>query len=593
MIAVELGNAWREAQLAVQAEEERILDELSALVGANAAALTSTLDALARFDLWSAKARLAAETDATRAEIPDGWALELRSARHPGLRGRVVPIDVRLGGEFTALVITGPNTGGKTVTLRTIGLLALMHQAGLHVPAAPGSRLPVLHDVHADIGDEQSIAQSLSTFSSHMRSIVPIVDRVGPGDLVLLDELGAGTDPTEGSALARALLDRFIRSGALVAATTHYAELKAYAHNTSGATNAAVDFDLETLSPTYHLSIGLPGTSHAFSIAERLGLPSDLIEDARGRLSEAHTELEETLASVRRARDDAAGALERAREAEERAKADRRAAEAERQRARSTRDEVLQTARDEAERLMAALQREIDEARERVRRGGQAEQELDLVASRVADRFTALEALAPARPARGETAWQVGMRARTDGGWEGRIAALDRSQRRATLDAGALRVVVPVDALRAVEARADGTARVGIAGAGRAARGSGAPRSGRKGEFGAPATGTGAAVPAGPGATPRRSRDTRAAPASVPTTIDVRGARVDEALALLDTYLDRATVAGVESVTVVHGSGTGALRDAIRDHLSGHAQAKEWRAGGRGEGGDGATIVTL
>src|SRR6185503_258338 len=247
LVVVELGNAWREAQAAEQEEVERILDELSKLVGANAGPLRETLDALS---------------------------------------GTVVPVDIRLGDGFTALVVTGPNTGGKTVTLRTLGLLALMHQAGLHIPAAGGSRLPVFRDVFADIGDEQSIAQSLSTFSGHMRSIIRIVEAAGPGTLVLLDELGAGTDPTEGSALAQALLDHFIRAGALVAATTHYAELKAYAHTTGGARNASVEFDLETLSPTYRLTIGLPGGSQAFAIAERLGLAPEIVADARSRLSE-------------------------------------------------------------------------------------------------------------------------------------------------------------------------------------------------------------------------------------------------------------------------------------------------------------------
>jgi len=248
LVAVELGNAWREAQLAVEAEEERILDELSALIGGNADALTDTLDALATFDFWMARARLAGELNGVRATTVTEPVVELLSARHPGLTGRVVPIDIRLGGDYRALVITGPNTGGKTVALRTLGLLSLMHQSGLHIPAAEGSRLPVFREVFADIGDEQSIAQSLSTFSGHLRSIVRIVEEAGPGCLVLLDELGAGTDPTEGSALAQALLDHFLAAGALVAATTHYAELKAYAHNTSLARNASVEFDLDTLS---------------------------------------------------------------------------------------------------------------------------------------------------------------------------------------------------------------------------------------------------------------------------------------------------------------------------------------------------------
>ena len=319
LVAVELGNAWREAQAAEREEVERILDELSAFVAANAAPLRESLAALARFDLWAAKARLAAEMDGVRAETADRPEVVLLGARHPGLSGRVVPIDLRLGDGYTALVVTGPNTGGKTVTLRTLGLLALMHQAGLHVPADAGSRLPVFRDVFADIGDEQSVAQSLSTFSGHLRSITRIVATAGPDTLVLLDELGAGTDPTEGSALAQALLDHFIRAGTLVAATTHYAELKAYAHTTPAARNASVEFDLETLSPTYRLSIGLPGGSQAFAIAERLGLPAAIVADARSRLTETQRTFEATLASLKAAEDETSDALERARAAEARA----------------------------------------------------------------------------------------------------------------------------------------------------------------------------------------------------------------------------------------------------------------------------------
>ena len=285
LVAVELGNAWREAQVAEQTEVERILDELSTLVAGQVPQLRETLEALARFDFWAAKARLAEEMDAIAAEIALRPEIVMLGARHPGLSGHVVPIDIRLGDGYTALLITGPNTGGKTVALRTLGLLSLMHQAGLHVPAEVGTKLPILADVYADIGDEQSVAQSLSTFSGHMRSIVRIVESAAPNRLVLLDELGAGTDPTEGSALAQALLDHFIKAGALVAATTHYAELKLYAHTTPQARNASVEFDVETLRPTYRLSIGLPGQSQAFAIAERLGLP---IGHRGGRALPAH-----------------------------------------------------------------------------------------------------------------------------------------------------------------------------------------------------------------------------------------------------------------------------------------------------------------
>ena len=566
LVVVELGNAWREAQLAEAAEVERILDVLSALAGAQAGPLRATLDALARFDFWGARARLAAELDAVRPAASTGYELELLGARHPGLTGRVVPIDVRLGGEFTVLVITGPNTGGKTVTLRTVGLLTLMHQAGLQVPVLPGSRLPVFRDVFADIGDEQSIAQSLSTFSSHMRAIVRIVQEAGPGTLVLLDELGAGTDPTEGSALAQALLDHFIRAGALVAATTHYAELKAYAHNTPGARNASVDFDLETLQPTFHLSIGLPGASQAFAIAGRLGLRDELIAEARSRLTHAQAEFESTLRAIKAAEAAAAEAVERARAQEERARADRSAAEGERDRARRERDELLSGARAEAERLLEAIRRELATARERLAREPASAAIVEELDGRVAARTEALAALVPARPDRGPeaavapaVAWRVGMRARgRESDWEGRIVAFDRSGRRATIETGGLRLTVAVDELVPAAGRSAGEGQSSASRAGLA-------RGGRRA--------------AGPPVAP------------VPATLDLRGARVEEALDLLERYLDRASLAGVGRVTIVHGLGTGALRDVVRARLAEHPLVREWRPGERGEGGDGATIV--
>ena len=368
LVVVELGNAWREAQAAVNEEEGRILDELSAFVAANGVLLRETLEALAQFDFWAAKAQLAAELDGVRPALADRTEVVLLSARHPGLTGRVVPIDVRLGDGYTALVITGPNTGGKTVALRTLGLLALMHQAGLHIPAESGSRLPIFRDVFADIGDEQSIAQSLSTFSGHLRSIIRIVEHAGPETLVLLDELGAGTDPTEGSALAQALLDHFIRSGALVAATTHYAEIKVYAHETPAARNASVEFDLQTLSPTYRLTIGLPGGSQAFAIAERLGLPDAIVADARGRLSENQRAFEATLASIRRQEDEIADTVERARAAETKAREALRVADEERRRARRERDESVRATREEAERLVESLRDDVAGIRRKLER---------------------------------------------------------------------------------------------------------------------------------------------------------------------------------------------------------------------------------
>jgi DNA mismatch repair protein MutS2 len=562
LVVVELGNAWREAQLAEAEEIGRILDELSAFVAANTAALRETLDALARFDLWAAKAALSSEMSASRAETVERYEVELLSARHPGLTGRVVPIDIRLGDGYTALVVTGPNTGGKTVTLRTLGLLSLMHQAGLHVPAAPGSRLPIWRDVFADIGDEQSIAQSLSTFSGHLRSIIRIVAAAGPGTLVLLDELGAGTDPTEGSALAQALLDHFIRAGALVAATTHYAELKAYAHTTTGVRNAAVEFDLETLSPTYRLTIGLPGGSQAFAIAERLGLDDAIVNDARSRLTESQRTFEATLASIRTTEGETSDALDRARAAELRTAEQLRIAEEERRRARRERDEAVRAARAEAERIVADLRADVSQARQALERETLTETALDQAVSQAEAGLARLPAAEPTpepEPVEART-WRLGERARSrSGGWEGRIAALERGGRRATLEAGGMRVTVDVDDL---------------------------------------VLALGADLPAGrPGATATPNTNESALRLErarhVASSLDLRGARVDEALDALTRYLDDAGLAGLDKVLIIHGMGTGALRDAVRAEASSHPLVRSLRPGERGEGGDGATIVEL
>ena len=564
LVAVELGNAWREAQVAEAEEIARILDELSAFVAANADALRETLGALARFDFWAAKASLASEMRASRAETTERTEAILLSARHPGLSGTVIPIDIRLGDGYTALVVTGPNTGGKTVTLRTLGLLSLMHQAGLHVPAEPGSRLPVWRDVFADIGDEQSIAQSLSTFSGHLRSIIRIVEAAGPGTLVLLDELGAGTDPTEGSALAQALLDYFIRAGALVAATTHYAELKAYAHTTPAARNAAVEFDLETLSPTYRLTIGLPGGSQAFAIAERLGLPEPIVSDARSRLSEAQRSFEATLASIKATEGETGEALDRARAAELRATEALRIAQEERRRARQERDDAVRAARLEAERIVEDLRTEVRTSREALERETVTAPALD-------------EALARA---------------------EGGLARLPAGDETDEPAAGALRRAT----LAARGAGAQPVGRLGGAHRGpRARRQASDPRGRRDARHGRHVGSRSLDRRRRAGARCERRRllaptsnaaELRSDRArSVASSLDLRGARVEEALEALNRYLDDAGLAGLDKALIIHGMGTGAVRDAVRATASSHPLVKSMRPGQRGEGGDGATIV--
>ena len=566
---VELNNTWTEATLAEQREGERILDALSRDVEERAPTLRASLEALARADLWIARARLAEAMDAVRPAIVDD-AAELLSARHPLLGDAAVPIDMRLGDRFgyRALVVTGPNTGGKTVSLKTLGLLALMHQAGLRVPAADGARLPVFRRVMADIGDEQSIAQSLSTFSSHLRNVVRFVAEAGPATLVLLDEVGAGTDPTEGSALAMAIVSQLLDVGAMVAATTHYAELKTFATEHPGVTNAAVEFDVTTLRPTYHLTIGLPGKSQAFAIAERLGLPERILTDARDRISAEHATMEETLAAIAAARDAQAAALEAA-------DAERSAATEERDRARTgvararrEAAELLADARRAADELVARAEREVADVRRELNRqrnlaGGRGSASADAfeelsrraASSRAPADASTPEAAMPDEPSGADGPQpRVGLwgRSRTLGS-AGRIVEISGRTGRVTLETDGARLVVPADDVEVVPEPISGPT----------------PRDLEAEEL------------------------RRRAAARVSPTIDLHGERVEAALERLQAYLDDALLAGLDEVVVVHGVGTGALRRAVRDALREHPRVRSFRGGRRDEGGEGATVAEL
>ena len=560
LAVVELNNAWTEATLEAAEEEARVLEALSREVERQAEALSTSLSALARADLWLARARLAGDMDAVRPAVADD-AVELLSARHPLLSPQAVPIDLRLGERFgyRALVITGPNTGGKTVALKTLGLLALMHQSGLRVPAADGARLPVFARIMADIGDEQSIAQSLSTFSSHLRNVVRFLEVAGPQTLVLLDEIGAGTDPAEGSALAMAVVTILLERGALVAATTHYAELKAFAETQPGVTNAAVEFDVATLRPTYHLSIGLPGASQAFAIAERLGLAPEVLAVARERISSTHASLEETLAAIRRAESERAEALATASEERHAARAERERAEVGTDRARREAARILLEARRAADSLLAAAEREVAEARRAAGRSDSAA--LADIGARTARRRARIAATpAPAELVADEAALERGPQPRV-GLWgrsrtlgrSGRIAAISGRTGRVTLDADGARLVVPGDDVEVVDE---------------------------------------------PGAAPPE-RDlaaeelVRRAAAELPPSLDLRGERVEAALERLAAHLDQALLAGADQVVIIHGAGTGALRRAIREYLADHPRVRTQRRGRREEGGDGATVGEL
>lgn len=555
---VALGNRLREAQRREEREIERILAHLSAQVAAAGDGLLANAETLGQLDFTFAKALLAREQDAGKPALNTKGYLVLRRARHPLIpKDRVVPIDVELGRSFTSLVITGPNTGGKTVTLKTIGLLTLMAQAGLHIPAEADSDVAVFSGVYADIGDEQSIEQSLSTFSSHMTHIIRILRQVDENSLVLLDELGAGTDPTEGAALATAILDDLHRRGVRTVATTHYSELKAYAYNRPGVMNASVEFDSETLRPTYRLLIGVPGRSNAIAIARRLGLPEEIVEAARSRLSEDEQRVEAMIASLEENR--------------KRAEAERQEAERLRREVERLRDELARERErfaQEKNRLLEKAEREAAQAVEKARREAEAilaelrEQAKAEQASIREHRLIALrnqldrarvrfEREAYPRPARRANPRPVregdAVRVLTLG-QKGTV--LEKAGDREWLvSVGLMKVKVKESDLELLEEE-------------------------RQEEWVPVATVKGA----GGGVSPE---------------LDLRGHTVEEALVELDQYLDRALMAGLNRVTVIHGKGTGALRSGVQEFLKRHKHVRAFRLGGPGEGGSGVTVVEL
>ncbi len=586
LAVLDLTNRWRELQIAEQQEVDRVLAELSSLVSADSQALEWSVESLAEIDLHLAMARLADEQRASAPELrecaPGGRAqadsrprqrrpvLRLLEARHPLLRGHVVPLTVELGGDFDTLLITGPNTGGKTVALKTIGLLTLMAQCGLHLPAADGSVVSVFDGIYADIGDEQSIEQSLSTFSSHVTRIVDVLREADARSLVLLDELGAGTDPQEGSALARAILDYLRERGSYVVATTHYPELKAYAHLTPGVENASVEFDVESLSPTYRLSVGLPGRSNALAIATRLGMPPEVVEEARTLLSPSDVEVEHLLAQIQRdraaaeaARVEAEAAAEDARKLLERRERQVAAVEQER-------EAIWRRARQESEAMLAELRRQIERELAAARAAGGDRAAVADVAARAAELTpvavpesrqwsrarTARPASAPRPLVRvGATVGVPALHAR------GTIRGLSGDGREAEVDVGGLRVRVKATELVAPDAIEDGLDL-------------------RRAADVAPVSYVSA--PALP-----------AASKSVPLQLDLRGQRAADAVEEVERYLDDAYLAGLQSVRIIHGHGTGAVRKAVRDRLSHHSLVRHWSPAERNQGGDGATEVQL
>ena len=562
---VELNNKWRERQLEEQHEVDRVLDALSAAVGAKADALRAMVEAVARFDLAMAKARLAFAMRASRPHLhepaaapdPNGHpthVIRLVRARHPLLDpATVVPTDLEIGEQFRVLLITGPNTGGKTVALKTVGLLTVMAQSGLFLPADDTSVVSVVPTIFADIGDEQSIAQSLSTFSAHMRTVIGMLREVTGESLVLLDELGAGTDPQEGSALARALISDLLERGPLVIATTHYSEVKAYAYATPGVENASVEFDVQTLAPTYRLMVGVPGRSNALAIARRLGMPESIVEAASGLVDPDEVRAESLLLDIRARREEADAALARARQTEQDTRQLRRVA------ARAVRDAELQ--RIEArEQALAEAEAELAEVRETLKR---LQRDRDTVVAtrehleqrrqevtRASDRVRTFRRERLAKPAlpTGGRAIAAGDRVRVVAlGQEGEVLAV--SDGIADVQMGALKARQPVEALE----------RLGRA-----------------------------------QALPQERVTVRVASRAVPSVeLDLRGYRAAEVVEMLDQYLDEAYESGLPFVRIIHGKGTGTLRQVVRDVLQQHPGVAEHELAPPEQGGDGATVALM
>lgn len=588
LATLELNNRWRELQLAEEEEVARILAALSAQVGAVAREINTGVTTLAHLDLAFAQARYALAIRGVQPELVSSRGvrevtqplLHLSQARHPLLDpATVVPIDVWLGGEFQLLLITGPNTGGKTVALKTVGLLALMAQAGLHIPAAAPARLPVFDQIFADIGDEQSIEQSLSTFSSHMTNIIrmlqaldaPTSDRRDPAQindrpvLVLLDELGAGTDPVEGAALARVIVRRLLERGCVGMATTHYAELKAFAHATPGVQNASVEFDLETLAPTYRLTIGLPGRSNALAIAARLGLDPELVEQARNSISHVEMQVEDLLATIHREREVAACELHRAEELRADAQKYRDRLAGELQEFAATRQERLVAIQQEVEEDLRAIRAELRRLRDDLRSASLSRQWLEAAEQRIQAMQTEVRHIvqqagqgeqspSPVPPAIGEVPFKIGdiVLVRSVG-VTGEIVAIDADEQTADVQVGGFRMHVALAELRRAKRNANEERRQRYT----------TPRS--------------VSLPAVP---------------EVGMSFDIRGWRAAEALSKLDRYLNDAYLSGLGQVRIIHGKGTGALRHAVRDMLAGHPLVLSFDSGGV-DGGDGVTVVQM
>ena len=587
LAVVEHNNQYRELQLAERDEERRILAEISAQVGLHSDDIQQTVEIIAELDLAFARAKYAEDIRGTepilkpirsesRSTLPKGVhhpgsVIHLYQARHPLLDHQtVVPIDVELDPDTYAMIITGPNTGGKTVSLKTVGLLALMAQSGLHIPAHSGSEISIFHDIYADIGDEQSIEQSLSTFSGHITNIINILKRADHLSLVILDELGAGTDPQEGAALARAIMSHLLERGITTLVTTHHPQLKAFAHATPGVVNASVEFDLETLRPTFHLTIGLPGRSNALAIAQRLGLPEDIIAVARTEISPEDQRAEDLLDEIHRQRNLARQARTAAEKARHEAENLRTDLMKHLDKIEEERRAVLEAARTDSEAQLKELQEELREARRALARARQPLETIQAIEEKVKDIEEEVEKPLERLPVEiSEPPAFITRRGAIRLGDKVRLKTLNTQgvvtslgEEEAEVQVGMLRIRARRSELEAVRSQPE------------------------------------------PVITQQSLDDNRQSnvnqrpvtfnlPVSPGIELDLRGQRAEDAIEALERYLDTAYLAGLPWVRIIHGKGTGKLRQAVREILSTHEHIKSFEPGGEKEGGEGVTVAKL
>ena len=559
---VNLNNELRELEIKEQEEIAVILADLSAQAGAYTELLTGNQKAMTVLDFIFAKAALALEQNAAMPVFNTEHQIRIRQGRHPLLdKKKVVPIDIQLGIDFDLLVITGPNTGGKTVSLKTVGLLTLMGQAGLHIPALDRSELSIFEEVYADIGDEQSIEQSLSTFSSHMTNIVSILQQADGGSLCLFDELGAGTDPTEGAALAISVLDHLHGRGIRTMATTHYSELKVYALSTPFVENASCEFSVETLRPTYRLLIGIPGKSNAFAISSKLGLPDHIIEDAKRHITEDKESFEDLLANLENSRVTIEKERLEIAGYKEEVKALKQKLEAKQEKIDQAKEKILRQANEEAREI---LQNAKELADETIRVFQKAEagisiKDLEKSRQKVRDKISEKnekltlkndkpthKVLKPTQIRPGDSVKVVSM------GLKGTVSSLPDKNGKLFVQCGIIRSKVSLNDLVLIEEETISTGKMQRSSSGKL----------------------------------KMSKSY-----SISTEINLLGRTVDEALSELDKYLDDAYLAHLPSVRVVHGKGTGALRNAVHNYLRKNRVVKSYRLGEYGEGDAGVTIV--